>query len=202
MNKNIYILYPYIMDTPSSYIEENNTAPQSKPSEFADIVLWKMTNTLFEDRIFDTPNYRPISVRGVILDQEKNVAIIYSPKEHYYKLPGGWVEPGESNEIAIWRESKEEAWVVIAIQKYIWTIIEQSKSEKIIQKNRCFIVKVVREKGTPELTEEEIERKFELHRLDIDEAIDRMTKQAPSTYRWTFMQERDLQFLQEARKYM
>jgi len=46
-----------------------------------------MTNEEFEDRILDVKNYRKSSVRGVILNAEKKVAIIYSAKENYCKLP-------------------------------------------------------------------------------------------------------------------
>jgi hypothetical protein len=48
-----------------------------------------MTNKEFADRILDVKNYRKHSVRGVIFDDNNNVAVIYSPKENYYKLPGG-----------------------------------------------------------------------------------------------------------------
>jgi len=46
-----------------------------------------MTNEEFEDRTLDIEHYRKASVRGVIFDNENNIAIIYSPKENYYKLP-------------------------------------------------------------------------------------------------------------------
>jgi 8-oxo-dGTP pyrophosphatase MutT (NUDIX family) len=99
------------------------------------------------------------------------------------------------------REGKEETGADIEVLQYIWTIVEQSKSGKVIQHNRWFTAKVVR-LWTAELTEEEIERKFELHWMDMDKAIELMKKNEPITYRWSFMQARDLQFLQIAKEFL
>lgn len=165
-----------------------------------ELILWVMTNEAFADRVLDIKNYKKTAVRGVILDQENKVAIIYSPKEHYYKLPGGWVEEGESVDIALQRECKEEIGVDIEKQLSIGTVVEQNTAGEILQKNIGYCAHVVGEKWTNALTDVEQERKFEVQRKDIHEAIDLMTKNSPTSYRWTFMQTRDLKFLQEAQR--
>ena len=51
--------------------------------------------------------YRP-SVRGIILDDNGDVAMIYSRKYHFYKFPGGGIEGNETHIEALAREIKEE----------------------------------------------------------------------------------------------
>lgn len=47
------------------------------------------------------------SVRAII-EKDGKVLLVYSKKYHYYKLPGGGIEKGESNESALVREVLEE----------------------------------------------------------------------------------------------
>ena len=174
--------------------------PVTNANTFGDVIIWVMTNEEFEDRILDVKNYRKSSVRAIISNAEKKVAIIYSAKENYCKLPWWWVEDGESNECAMEREGEEETGAKIKVGKYMWTIVEQNKAGKVIQYNRWYLAEVVGEIWATKLTQEEQERKFELYRMDIDEAIALIKKTSATSYRWRFMQERDIQFLQEARK--
>lgn len=179
-----------------------SSAAISKIKTFDDIIIWNMINEEFEERILDTKNYRLSSVRWVLFDKDKKIAIIYSHQEQYYKLPGGWIEDGEETELAMKRECKEETGANIVVGKYIWTIVEQSKAGKVIQYNRWFIAEVEGEVWDTELTQEEQERKFALHWMNINEAIELMTKNSPTSYRWRFMQERDLSFLEVAKEFI
>lgn len=172
--------------------------PATNVNSFEEKIIWIMTNEQFEERILDTKNYRTDAVRGVILNNDGKVAIIHSRAEQYYKLPGWWVETGENTYVAMIREWKEETGADIVVWTYIWTIIEQSKTGKIIQHNRWFVAKVIWDIWTAELTDEEVERKFEVLRLTINEAIELMKNHSPISYRWEFMQTRDLKFLEEA----
>jgi|GEM_PF-6989535 hydrolase, NUDIX family len=56
--------------------------------------------------------YRP-SVRGIILDQDHKIALIYSQKFHIYKFPGGGIEPGEDHLTALAREINEETGMTL-----------------------------------------------------------------------------------------
>ncbi len=60
-----------------------------------------------DGRIFVRPSARCIAVR------DGRVAMIYSRKYNYYKFPGGGIEPDESREDALVRETAEEAGLVI-----------------------------------------------------------------------------------------
>ena len=48
------------------------------------------------------------SARALIIRGQK-IAMVYSQKYDYYKFPGGGIEPGETNEQAVIRETREEA---------------------------------------------------------------------------------------------
>ena len=56
--------------------------------------------------------YRP-SVRGIILDDNNNVAMIYSQNFHYYKFPGGGIEENETHLDTLAREIKEETGMTL-----------------------------------------------------------------------------------------
>ena len=52
------------------------------------------------------------SVRGIIRKQG-TVAMVHSLKYDYYKFPGGGIEPGESREETLIRETREEAGLTV-----------------------------------------------------------------------------------------
>lgn len=56
--------------------------------------------------------YRP-SVRGIILNKNHEIALIYSQKFHIYKFPGGGIEPGEDHLTALAREINEETGMTL-----------------------------------------------------------------------------------------
>jgi len=182
----------------SSY---KDTKEVYKYDENKEINLWWMKNESIKSKQFELWNFKKNAVRGIIIDSNNNVAIIYSSKENYYKVPGWWVEVWENIEIALRREIQEEAWVNIEIISYIWNISEQDWDWNIIQKNIWYLCKLKWDKTPPKFTEEEIERWFELRRIKIDEAISLMENNKTGNYRWYFMQSRDLQFLKESKKY-
>lgn len=58
------------------------------------------------------------AARGILIDEKKNVAMMFMSKNGFYKLPGGGIEALETPEIAFIREVKEETG-------YSSTIIEK-----------------------------------------------------------------------------
>ena len=57
-------------------------------------------------------SYRP-SVRGIIFNKDNLISLIYSQKYHFYKLPGGGIEEGESHLDTLIRELKEETGLTV-----------------------------------------------------------------------------------------
>ena len=51
--------------------------------------------------------FRRPSARAIIRKGDK-IALVYSPKEKYYKFPGGGIENGENPVEAMIRETREE----------------------------------------------------------------------------------------------
>ncbi|HTH92933.1 MAG TPA: NUDIX domain-containing protein [Candidatus Paceibacterota bacterium] len=97
------------------------------------------------------------AVRAIVIDQEDNLGLIHitNSDRQYYELPGGGVEEGESLEQACIRECKEEIGCVVEIVRELGMTREYRKKLERINESYCFVVKVVGEKGLPELTEKE-----------------------------------------------
>ena len=57
-------------------------------------------------------SYRP-SVRGIIISNDNLISLIYSQKYHFYKLPGGGIEEGESHLETLVREVDEETGLTV-----------------------------------------------------------------------------------------
>lgn len=92
-------------------------------------------------------------VAAVIIDNDKIFATQrgYGEFKGRWEFPGGKVECGESLEIALLREIKEELGVSIIIQKKLCTVEYDYPNFHIIL--HCFICQI--ESGTPYLLEHE-----------------------------------------------
>lgn len=123
--------------------------------------------------------YRP-SVRGIIFDDNNNIAMIYSQKYHYYKFPGGGMEEGETHLETLAREIKEETGMtlipdsakefgeVLRIQKYS---TEEDDDTVFYQENFYYTCEVEKEIDKQNLDESEKEAEFVLKFVPIEEAI-------------------------------
>jgi len=139
------------------------------------------------------------ATRAVIFDSNNQVALLYSTKNKYYKLPGGGIEEGESPEIALDRECKEEIGCEVEITKELGMIIEYRKRYTLKQISYCYLAKVVGDKGTPELTQDEIEEGFETVWMPLEEAVTVSNVIGdPTVYEAPYMVARDSAFLEEA----
>ena len=122
--------------------------------------------------------YRP-SVRGIILDDKGNIAMIYSEKYHYYKFPGGGIEGGENNIDALAREIKEETGMVLIPEsvKEFGEVLRMHKYDEsdedtvFVQQNLYYTCSVKDEIGDQELDEGEKDAEFVLKFVPIEEAI-------------------------------
>lgn len=140
------------------------------------------------------------SARAIVLDSDNHVAMLHATKTFYYKLPGGGIELGETNEIALRRECKEEIGCDVEIVKELGSTLEYRKKYKLKQISYCYIAKVKGEKGTPKLEEDEEAEGFKTVWLPIEEALQKVIESKPTIYEGQYMNTRDIALLKQAIK--
>lgn len=122
--------------------------------------------------------YRP-SVRGIIFDNEGNIAMTYSRKCHFYKFPGGGIEGNETHLETLMREIKEETGMML-IPKSVREFGEVLKIQKgnesgknviHVQENFYYTCEVESEIGNQELEDDEKQLDYVLRFVPIEEAI-------------------------------
>ena len=122
--------------------------------------------------------YRP-SVRGIILDQNGKVTMIYSEKYHFYKFPGGGIEGDETHLETLEREIKEETGMILKPEsvREFGEVLRTQKMQKdgknvvLVQYNYYYLCETENEIGTQSLDDGEKEAEFVLKFVPIDEAI-------------------------------
>ena len=122
--------------------------------------------------------YRP-SVRGIILDGEGNIAMIYSKKFHFYKFPGGGMEGDKSHLETLAREIKEETGMTLIPEsaKAFGEVLKVQKGNEDgkdvihVQQNFYYTCKVKDEITGQNLDEDEKPLEFVLKFVPLKEAI-------------------------------
>jgi len=123
------------------------------------------------------------AARGLIFNDENQIAILYKREMNQYKLIGGGVERErerererkreETAEQAFHREAKEESGCIITIEEYLGITIEERNSNNFIQISEIFVAKAT-EFGATEYTERETAEGSELIWLEIDDALSKI----------------------------
>lgn len=142
------------------------------------------------------------AVRTVIIDEDMNTAILNVGDCRYYKIPGGAIEHGETEMEALFREVREEAGcdveVIDTIGEHSFYVEEKDKTYHSI----CFISHLKGERLEPEFDNWEMDRNFDLEWMNIDEAIELMSKTEPKNKYENIIHNRDLSFLKIAKEYL
>lgn len=136
---------------------------------------------LFEIDLHDydgcTKTFSRPSARGIII-QDDRIALVYSPKEKYYKFPGGGIHPGEDKKVALVREVQEETGLVVmpdSITEFGSVMRRQrsnySPDTVFEQENFYYVCGVEKEIAAQNLDDYEKEAEFTLRYVPIDEAI-------------------------------
>lgn len=121
------------------------------------------------------PKFIRPSVRGIIR-RNGTVAMVHSLKYNYYKFPGGGMEPGESLQETLIRETREEAGLSVipeTIQEYGWVhrVQKGEKGDMLIQENYYFLCEVRQEHLSQALDDYEAEERFTLEYVAPSTAI-------------------------------
>lgn len=123
------------------------------------------------------PHSKRPSVRGIIRNNGR-LAMVYSEKYHYYKLPGGGIEDKETHEEALLREVKEETGLTVirkSIKEY-GSVLRLQKSEHFEntifeQESLYYFCDVKDNIGKQQLEASEAEAGFVLKYVTLEEAI-------------------------------
>lgn len=165
--------------------------------------------TLYEKDISSTTSvisdradfYHRPSVRAVFFDSQGSIALMYSVKFSYYKLPGGGVDEGESLEVALTRELLEETGCESENLVQLGEVIEYRDFARMVQQSVCYTAHA-KNHGTPTPTDEEIAEEFEVvWAKDIDDAIKLVNSAEPESndLQIKFMVKRDAAILAAAK---
>jgi 8-oxo-dGTP diphosphatase len=144
--------------------------------------------------------WRREAARGVVFDEKGLMPMLFVSKANYHKLPGGGIEKGESKIEACKREMLEETGCEVEIGKEIGMVTEfRPFSDNLYQTSYCYLGKIIN-KGTQNLEQGEIDEGFILVWFTLDEAINTVRNDKPNNEEGNFIQQRDLAFLEEAKK--
>lgn len=140
--------------------------------------------------------------RGILIDDNLNIAMMFMSKNGYYKLPGGGIEGSETDEIAFLREVKEETGYGSVIVKRLGYIEEHKMQNKFMQISYCFVARKNSDNQTVSFTDNEKALGFSSIWMTYENALGVMTKSFESCkdYSMRFILLRDKIILESAYK--
>lgn len=146
---------------------------------------------------------RRFGSRGIILNDNDEIAMLYMRHKGVYKLIGGGIEKGEQPQDAFKREVLEETGYKIEIDEYIGTIDEFKSQINFKQTSYIYISHIIENIGYTNLTEQEIDSGSELLWLNVDNAIEAIINSEESleyleleeAYHLKFIVKRDYEIL-------
>ncbi|MGO4109413.1 NUDIX hydrolase [Paenibacillus sp. YAF4_2] len=139
--------------------------------------------------------------RGVLVDHNGQVAMMYMAELDLYKLPGGGIEEGESPEEAFLRETIEETGYEAKVVHELGVVEEHKNRNRFLQYSYCYLAKAQRSTEQTSLTEAEEQLGMSVQWMTIRQAIEVMEKDTNSSaddYGNLFMLMRDRMILKEA----
>lgn len=149
-------------------------------------------------------NYKTrLAARGVVFNQDNNVAILPVSNHNYYKLPGGGIDEGESEVEAFKRECLEEIGFDVEVVSELGLVVEYRSEYSKLQTSYCYIGKVIGERKETAFTEHEIEQGLKQPVwVPFDEALKLISTSSPDDYSGSFIKERDTIVMETAREIM
>lgn len=160
-----------------------------------------MTLKRFQIPEYDWPNSISLrkAARGIIIDENKMIPLLWVGKYNYHKLPWWWIEWDENPILAFQREVLEECGCIIDNIHEVWTVIQENSTWQQI--SHLFYAKVI-EKAEIHFTEKEISLGFELRWYHIDEVLEVMKNDKIEHELWKITHERDFFVLETILEYV
>lgn len=122
---------------------------------------------------FNNPRIR-YGARGIVFNENNEIAILYKKKKNEYKLVGGGIEETEDSIKAFQREVLEETGCKIEIDDCIGIIKEEKSQDNFIQTSYVYVAHVIEHISNINLTEDEKDDGSILLWLPIDIALEKI----------------------------
>lgn len=103
---------------------------------------------------FNNPRKR-YSARGIIVNNNNEIAILYKSQKNEYKLIGGGIKDDENLSEAFEREALEETGTIIRIKECLGITREEKSQDNFIQISYIYIANVLEDTKKLHLTEKE-----------------------------------------------
>lgn len=150
------------------------------------------------------PIYRK-AARGIVLDEQGNMAVFYKENKNMYKLPGGGLEENESFEEAFIREIKEEVGCKVEIIKCLGYTEEYKTKSNYMQTSFVFLGRVIKKLDNLSLTDMEEAEGGKRLWMKPEEALEKMKEnydkllasEYTSLYSTKIVAKRDIKILEE-----
>lgn len=141
------------------------------------------------------------SARAVLINDKNEVSLQHVSKWDYYKLPGGGVEIGETEEESLRREIIEEVGCDIEIEKELGIVLEWRNTHSLMHLSYGYLCRVKGDIGKPAYEQGEIDDGFKPVWEPIDKSLKLMEEHYPDEpYQAKFIITREKAFLNEAKK--
>ena len=139
-----------------------------------------------------------LAVNAVLFDADGYIALSYMSQYDLHTLPGGGVEKDEALHTAVKREIWEETGCKCEIIADLGQIIENRSEHDFTQERSYYIARVIGEKGSLHLTNEEIAEGTSVVWFSLEQALKIIIEKQHDSYQRKFIQRRDVAVLTEA----
>ena len=143
------------------------------------------------------------AARTVIVDENNLVALIDVRGGEYYKIPGGGIEVGESEEQAAKREAREEAGCKIEIIKKIGEqqfVDNNSKFGEMTHHSVCYLAKKIGDKKETSFDDWEKSNQMKLIWVTFSKAIELFSGVTTTDFFGSEINKRDFGFVLQAQE--
>lgn len=142
------------------------------------------------------------AARAVVIDENNYVALISVRDGEYFKIPGGGIEEGESEEQAAKREVLEESGCEVELLRKIGRnefIDNSQKSDETLHRSVCFLAKTIGNKKDPCFNDWEKSNRMKLIWVTFSKAIELFSNVKTTDLFGSEINKRDFEFVIKAR---